>query len=395
MLVGPEEHETVRPTGPQRIMLVQTQAENGGAQEISRLLSKGLEARGYVVQQLFFFRRTESFDNLPNAAFCCLERPSGPWTFMKFLGRLWSEIRKFRPDVLMTFQHYGNFFGVPMAHLAGVRHVIANQNSAPTLMNRMLRLSDKLAGMLGLYHANVSNSCETEQEFSNYPASYRRRVVHVPHGFQDKSTDLSKTEARRLFDLPVDVALMGTVSRLNVLKNIEAPIKSLADLPDVHLAVAGQGCHKAALVELATSVGVADRVHFIGEVASGRVGEFLAALDLFVFPSLAETFGLAGVEAAQAGVPVVANRLPVLEEVLSVDGKPCALFVDASDVPALTNGIRQVLTDEALVRSLVTAGRQLEAKYSLDAMVDGYVQLIDDLERKALRPGKGMSIAKA
>ena len=45
-----------------RILLIQTQAENAGAQEISRLIGAGLAARGYDVRHLFFFRKTRSFD---------------------------------------------------------------------------------------------------------------------------------------------------------------------------------------------------------------------------------------------------------------------------------------------------------------------------------------------
>ncbi len=45
--------------------MVQTQAENAGAQEISRLLGSGLTARGYEVANLFFFRKSDSFDEPP------------------------------------------------------------------------------------------------------------------------------------------------------------------------------------------------------------------------------------------------------------------------------------------------------------------------------------------
>src|SRR5207247_6357544 len=43
---------------PLRLVLVQTQAEGAGAQEISRILGQGLDARGYDVHHVFFFRRT-------------------------------------------------------------------------------------------------------------------------------------------------------------------------------------------------------------------------------------------------------------------------------------------------------------------------------------------------
>src|SRR3954447_15814382 len=64
-----------RPRHARRVMLVQTQAENAGAQEITRLLGNGLTARGYEVHHAFFFRKSESFDEPPNTFYCALERP--------------------------------------------------------------------------------------------------------------------------------------------------------------------------------------------------------------------------------------------------------------------------------------------------------------------------------
>src|SRR5437660_12935965 len=103
---------------------------------------------------------------------------------------------------------------------------------------------------------------------------------------------------------------------------------------------------------------------------------FLCALDVFVFPSVVETFGLAVVEAAQAGVPVVANRLEVLEEVLSVDGQPCALFVDAADTTAFAAAVQRLFDEPALAERLSARARRLDGRYSLDAMVEAYVALI-------------------
>ena len=57
-------------------MLVQTQAEGAGAQEITRILGHGLTARGYEVHHVFFFRRTAAFDQQPNTYFCAPERPA-------------------------------------------------------------------------------------------------------------------------------------------------------------------------------------------------------------------------------------------------------------------------------------------------------------------------------
>ncbi len=362
-----------------RILFLQTQAENAGAQEIARLVAAGLEARGHEVHQIFFYRRTGGFDEAPRTSFCCATRPSGPIAVARFFARLVSMIRAVEPDVVVTFQHYGNFFGVPAARLAGVRKVVANQNTAPEMINGVLRAVDRIAGSVGLYSANVVNSTDTERAFAGYPAAYRARMIHIDHGFECKVSRLGKAEARARFALPAGTQLVGTVGRLNPMKNMEAVLRVLPRLPGVHFALAGQGDDRPRLEGLVADLGLGERVHFVGELGPEGVADFLKSLDAFVFPTRAETFGLAGVEAAQAGVPVVANRLPVLQEVLAIGGEPCALFVDADDPDDLAAGLARVLGDADLAARLSAAGRRLEAKYSLGAMVDGYARLIADL----------------
>jgi glycosyltransferase involved in cell wall biosynthesis len=152
----------------------------------------------------------------------------------------------------------------------------------------------------------------------------------------------------------------------------------LADRPQWHFAIAGQGPQEQELKLLAQQLGVSSRMHFIGEIAPDRIGAFLASLDVFVFPTQAETFGLAAVEAANAGVVSVVNDLPVLREVLSYQGKPAALFVDASDHTKLLSAVSRVLEDETLSETLRQNAKGLRARYSVDTMVEEYVRILDD-----------------
>src|SRR5436305_4807777 len=101
-----------------RIVLVQTQAEGAGAQEIMRILGEGLTARGYDVHYVFLFRRTAAFDAQPNTHFCAFERPNNPGSILKMLRDLVRHLRKLEPDVVLTFQHYGNLIGTIAARLA-------------------------------------------------------------------------------------------------------------------------------------------------------------------------------------------------------------------------------------------------------------------------------------
>ena len=362
-----------------RITLVQTQAENAGAQEISRILAQGLEARGHQVQQMFFFRRTASFDAVQNASVVCPTRPSSPWALLRFLLRLRRMLREARPDAVLTFQHYGNVIGAPVARAAGCRVVVANQVSAGAVVHPLVRWADALLGSLGFYGSIVINSSETEAAYGRYWRAYRRLIRHIDHGFQDKTAAVPPREARAALGLPQGVPLLGCASRLHPMKQIDCAIRLLAIRPAYHVAVAGQGSDRDRLEQLAASLGVTGRLHFVGELDPGAIGVFLAGLDVFLHPSAAETFGLAPVEAAQAGVPVICNDLPILRDVLQTGGEPCSLFADAQNPEALAETVDSILTEPTLAEKLRSRGRRLSERYPVDAMVDDYARLIDEL----------------
>jgi glycosyltransferase involved in cell wall biosynthesis len=360
-----------------RILLIQTQAENAGAQEISRLLGARLTARGYDVHHLFFYRKSLSFDDPPNTIYCAPGRPRNPLTFLRFLWTLGRQIRQLRPDAVLTYQHYGNAIGGAISRLVSTAPVIANQVTARWTVSWWLRMIDVAMGTSGVFRYITVNSRDMEREYSGFPSSYRARLRHVPHGFDQKSTTLSKEAARQAFDLPADSILLGSVARLHSGKRLDAAIRLLMDQPRWHLALAGQGPQETELKQLAEQLDVASRVHFTGEVSPDRIGAFLASLDVFVFPSEAETFGLAAVEAANAGIPSVVNDLPVLREVMSYQGRPAALFVDASDHAKLSAAVTQVLEDQPLRETLRQNGLGLRARYSVDTMVEEYIGILD------------------
>lgn len=375
--------EVSRAETRRRVLFVQTQVENAGAQEISRLLGAGFAARGWEVRHLFFYARTEGAADLEGVEVCATTRPRDPLSLVRTFAEVRRRIAAYDPDVVLTFQHWGNAVGAPLARLANGAPVIANQVSAPELINFAARTLDRWWGTTGVYRLITTNSAETERHYAGHPAAYRRRLVPVPYGCELKRSRLGRDEARERFGLPGAVKLLGCAARLNPTKRQDTAIRILPLLPsDVHLALAGQGSTADDLAALARTLGVADRVHFLGELQPAAIGDFLAALDVFVFPSALESFGLAALEAAVAGVPVVASTLPVLREVLSVDGREAALFVDVEKAEAFAATVSRVLTDAALAAGLGAAGRALLGRHSLDAMIDAYVALAERVARE-------------
>jgi D-inositol-3-phosphate glycosyltransferase len=372
---------------PLRILLVQPQAENAGAQEIARVVADGLSKRGHVTRQLFFFRRTAAFDADKSAVYCATNRPSHPLGLARLLWRYFREVRSFKPDVVLCFQHFGNLIGAPIARLAGATTIIANQNTAGMLTSKRVDTLDRWFGRMGLYNRIVTVSNDAEANFGSYPAGYRNRMLRIEHGVRTKTSELSREAARARFGLPSEAVVLGSAARLHPLKQLDAAVRLLPRDPAWHLALAGQGPEADKLKALALELGCSERLHLLDELDVEGMGDFFASLDVFVFPSLAETFGLAVVEAAQAGVPVVANRLPVLQEVLSAAGEPCAVFVDAANTTEFATAVAELIAAPERAAQLSARGRSLANRYPVDSMVASYDKLIRELvgARRAVR----------
>jgi L-malate glycosyltransferase len=362
-----------------KIVMVQTQAD--GVQELSRILGNGLRAAGYDVHHAFLFRRSPAFDRHPNVFFCAPNRPRTVAGMIRMLVVLHRYLKASNADVVICFQHYGNIVGTLAACLAGKRRIIANRVSARKAVPTWAWQLEHLLGLAGLFTSIVVNSEIMQRDYRRYPRWFRARVVRIEHGFEPKITDLSKEDARKRLGLPLQATLLGCVARLHAAKNPAAAVQLLGIEPSWHLALAGHGPERSNLAIMARSLGVSDRLHFVGELSPAQVAAFLKALDVFVFPSLAETFGLAVAEAAQAGVPVVANELAVLRDVLAVEGEPCALLVDVNDANAFAQAVRRLLNDAEFRETLSTRAARLAHRFSLQAMTGRYTVLIENVVR--------------
>ena len=89
----------------------------------------------------------------------------------------------------------------------------------------------------------------------------------------------------------------------------------------------------------------------------------------------------------------VVTDLAVLREVLSFDGKPAALFVDASDTTQLADAVSRILADQALSSELRRNARGLKARYSVGTMVNEYVAILDHAIRPHATAGRRIPTA--
>jgi teichuronic acid biosynthesis glycosyltransferase TuaC len=124
--------------------------------------------------------------------------------------------------------------------------------------------------------------------------------------------------------------------------------------------IAGDGPERPRLAALATELGIADRVRFIGAYAHEDLPGLLHACDLFVLPSRHEAFGVVYLEAMACGVPVVAASDAGAPEI--VDDRVDGFLVPPRDINAVVDAIRAFAAAPGDARARTRAAARAKAE---------------------------------
>jgi glycosyltransferase involved in cell wall biosynthesis len=144
-------------------------------------------------------------------------------------------------------------------------------------------------------------------------------------------------------------------------KNYERLMRALAGLPDVQLVVAGgRGWLEGPIYAAVESLGLRERVKFIGFAADEDLPALYTEARCLAFPSLYEGFGLPILEAMACGTPVLTSNVSSLVEVAG----DAAVLVDPLSEASLRDGLTRILSDEALRERLIADGIRRAASFT-------------------------------
>lgn len=169
----------------------------------------------------------------------------------------------------------------------------------------------------------------------------------------------TRTQARAICKIPDGVTQLLAVTRLVPRKGIDCLIESLALLPTTtHLTVIGGGADEARLRALAQPYG--ERVRFETHIEDEARNAWYAASDIFVLPTRddgndVEGFGIVFLEAALAGLPVVAGKGGGVEE--AVLHEETGLLIDGQDLTSIADAVKRLTNDSVLASRLAAQGR--------------------------------------
>ncbi len=307
-----------------------------------------------------------------------------PGTFQALLKVL----REKRADILHMHGYGATTFGRMCAwrmQVPAILHEHANHGDTPWFQ----KVADRILAPHTDIAIAVGESTWGFTTRARLMPPERTRTVYLGAPLEEFARVRSAEEiaaARAELGIAPGTVAIGTVTRLMPAKGnrylIDAAPKVLAEHPTARIFIIGEGELQPELEAQARALGLGDRRVFTG--FRRDVGAALAALDLLVFPSLAEGTPLTMFEALAMGKPIVATDADGLIDVLT--DRQDALVVPKANAGALAGAITEVLRAPALAAALAAAARQTGAKYDISAFVRKMERLYDLLHETARVP---------
>jgi len=217
-------------------------------------------------------------------------------------------------------------------------------------------------------------------------------VVHnaAGPGFSRVTDAEYLAEVRARHSLPHSFVLfVGTLEpRKNLVRLLHAfdEVKDRDGIQQDLVVVGGRGWKFSDVFDSVAEMRHSDSVHFLDYVDLADLPALYSLADLFAFPSVYEGFGIPLAEAMACGAPILASDTPVHREVLA----SAAYFADPYSAPALSCGLRDVLTDTELQTKLAASSQDRAELFSWDRAgretLAIYQQLIDPTDREGVNP---------
>ncbi|HXT17774.1 MAG TPA: glycosyltransferase [Gemmatimonadaceae bacterium] len=272
-------------------------------------------------------------------------------TMLGFLGAEFRSAvkarRAFEPDIVHAHWWFPNgLVGTWLGRMA-------NKPLVTTLHGSDVRLARSVAFSRPAFR-HVMHHSAAVTAVSRWLANEAQEVVSAPAPIvapMPVATDLFSPGGSR------ETNTLLFVGRLNKQKGIEVLLHAMSRLPntDVRLDVIGDGEDRATLVDLATALGIGDRVTWHGALPQAKLADFYRTATALVVPSVGEGLGLVAVEAQLCETPVVAFDSGGLPDVVQHDRT--GVLVKDVDAGALAAALASLLERDDRGAALGAAAR--------------------------------------
>jgi glycosyltransferase involved in cell wall biosynthesis len=289
-------------------------------------------------------------------------RPLRDW---RAVGELTQVLRHFRPDLVSTHTAKAGWVGRAACARLGLPAVYTPHGWV---------IGSRISAASGLWFTAAERMaarwcraiicvCDYEKQLALEKGIAPAERLHVvPNGVRDVPEEQRAEPGRT-------AVRICSVARLEPPKDHATLLRALAALPtrDWELDIVGAGPLEAKMRRLAGSLGIAQRVNFLGYRED--TAQILAGSQLFVLCSRSEALPRSILEAMRAGLPVLAADVGGVRE--AVEDGVTGLLVPAGDVPAVSTALTGLLGAAGLRQRLGAAGRlKFERTFRVERMIE-------------------------
>lgn len=331
--------------GPRLVYIIDS-LETGGTERHLMRLVRGLVTSGWHVS-VYCLAHTGRFASELEEIGVQVEGPSRTWSktassILHVIRHLCIYLRRERPDVVHCYLPTSALIGTVACRIVGVPVVVTTRRTVHNRRGHGLFIYRLAMAVTDHLSNSVVAVCDAAREQAIREGTPESRIVTIYNAaprFRSRSTK------RELF---AGSPVFGTIGRLHPSKGhiflIEAVPLVLEKLPEARFVLVGDGSERVRLEERALELGVASCVDFLGERADAD--DLLSEFDIFVLPSIVEGMPNAVLEAAVAGIPVVATCVGGVPEV--VQDANTGLLVEPGSSSRLAAALIRMGQDETL-----------------------------------------------
>jgi glycosyltransferase involved in cell wall biosynthesis len=200
------------------------------------------------------------------------------------------------------------------------------------------------------------------QQYRSDPITKIPNGIHV-QDFEEARKNTKKVRGRILF-----------VGRLEQQKGVDTLLKAFAQVEgDAHLRIVGDGSQKKLLLKITTTLGISDRVEFLGYIPAERIADEYAAAEIFCGLSRSEALGNVFLEAQAAGCAIVATGIGGIVDVVTAGEQ--GFLVPVDDVSATSIMLEKILSDSEIRYRLADNGIANANDYDWKDIASQYAKL--------------------
>lgn len=354
---------------PKILIALRENGQNGGPYVSHKRIMENEYLKERYSFEILWFPRARRFLN--------------PFFFVRYVRR----IRRARPALVqIAGLQLEGFFPMLACRFARVKTVLAVHGSISEALNvgRFAKWRSRLFENYTLRKASAAYGV------SDYVSNWKicKKNKRFFGTIYNLSGDAKPTDApstiREELGIPRDATLIvstGRIIRDKGFDTLSAVARRFRDRPEVKFVIAGEGAYREEFAREVKAAGQEKQVYLLGYRSD--VGNLLAGSDIFLICTRHETLCISILEAALAGLPVVASKVGGIPEIVDEN---TGVLVDPSDEDGFVSALERLIDSKDLRLQMGAAGREkIEGKFDnkkIEKQIDDlYRSVVDGMKR--------------